>query len=89
MGEKRSVFDTDFTDIESFDVDFGAVTVVERGDREHYSGNYEVTPQLEDAVVLETAERIMDSNVRVKQIPLHEVSNGAGGKTLTIGQIGE
>lgn len=78
-----------FTEVDAFEVGFGAVMLVEQGDYEHYSGEYEVTPQLENAVVLETAERIMDSNVRVKQIPLHEVSNGAGGKTLTIGQIGE
>lgn len=49
-----------------------------------YEGPYEVTPNFTDQV-LETAEKMMSDDMVVKEIPVAEVSNPAGGLTLTIG----
>lgn len=52
-----------------------------------YVGPYTVIPQVDNAVVLQTATKTMTDNVTVTKIPQYEVSNPAGGKTLTIGEI--
>lgn len=52
-----------------------------------YEGAYEVTPQVDEPVVLHTKAKRMKDNVTVNRIPLYEVSNAAGGKTLTIGDV--
>lgn len=52
-----------------------------------YEGEYEVTPQVDEPVVLHTKAKRMNDNVTVKKIPQYEVSNAAGGKTLTIGDV--
>lgn len=49
-----------------------------------YEGPYEVIPDFIDQT-LETATKIMSDDVVVKEIPVAEVSNPAGGVTLTIG----
>lgn len=51
---------------------------------ETYDGPYEVTPDFNDQV-LETEDLLMSDDVIVKEIPVAEVSNPAGGLTLTIG----
>lgn len=51
---------------------------------ETYDGPYEVTPDFEDQV-LETEDLLMSDDVIVKEIPVAEVTNPAGGLTLTIG----
>ena len=50
-----------------------------------YSGDYEVTPKVEEEQTLETTGYAMASDVLVKEIPFHEVKNTAGGLTATIG----
>lgn len=52
-----------------------------------YEGAYEVTPQVDEPVVLHTKAKRMKDDVTVKKIPQYEVSNAAGGKTLTIGDV--
>lgn len=52
-----------------------------------YEGEYEVTPQVDEPVVLHTKAKRMRDDVTVKKIPQYEVSNAAGGKTLTIGDV--
>ena len=52
-----------------------------------YEGEYEVTPQVDKPVVLHTKAKRMNDDVTVKKIPQYEVSNAAGGKTLTIGDV--
>jgi hypothetical protein len=54
------------------------------GDVEEYKGAYEVTPKLE-AQTLETAFKVMRSDVEVKEIPITRVSNTSGGNTVIIG----
>lgn len=51
-----------------------------------YTGAYEVQSRLGGAsVVLETENKVLTDNVEVHPVPQTEVSNDAGGKTLTIG----
>lgn len=64
-------------DIE-FQVDFG-----QGGELPWYSGPYIVTPTFEDQY-LDTDHKSMQTDVTVKEIPVHEVSN-AHGYTLVIG----
>lgn len=52
-----------------------------------YEGEYVVTPQVDEPVVLHTKAKRMKDDVTVKKIPQSEVSNAAGGKTLTIGDV--
>lgn len=49
-----------------------------------YTGEYEVTPATVPQV-LETADKRMNSDVTVKEIPYYEVSNPQNGKTIIIG----
>ena len=49
-----------------------------------YAGPYTVTPRFSEQV-LETAEKSMADDVTVLEIPVHRVSNEAGGVTVSIG----
>ena len=49
-----------------------------------YEGPYMVTPDF-TSQVLETAEKMMSDDVIVDEIPVAEVTNPAGGLTLTVG----
>ena len=49
-----------------------------------YDGAYTVTPITGD-ITLETAQKLMESDVVVEKIPYGEVSNSAGGVTASIG----
>lgn len=57
------------------------------GDSPPYTGEYEVTPKVGEETLLQTKNKRMADNVTVKEIPIAEVSNTAGGKTITIGGI--
>ncbi len=60
---------------------------VQVGSGEEYQGPYTVEPQLEDAVVLQTKDKLMLDNVKVSKIPTYEVSNTAGGTTFILGEM--
>lgn len=49
-----------------------------------YEGSYEVTPSF-DEQVLATRSKTMRDDVTVHEIPVHRVSNPAGGVTVSIG----
>ena len=49
-----------------------------------YDGPYEVTPRFYEQK-LGTKEKLMTDDVTVEVIPAHEVTNPAGGLTVTIG----
>lgn len=53
-------------------------------DREHYDGTYIVKPRFE-AQTLETADKVMDDNVIVKEIKVYTTENKSGGNTVIIG----
>ena len=55
------------------------------GDSPPYTGDYEVTPTVGEETILQTKGKRMTDNVTVTGIPIAEVSNAAGGKTITIG----
>ena len=50
-----------------------------------YNGEYEVTPQCDDAVVLPTSGKAMKGDLTVKSIPYYETTNLSGGYTVIIG----
>lgn len=52
-----------------------------------YEGPYAVTPRLYYGTVLATKGLLMRDNVNVSAIPIHDVSNPAGGRTVTIGTV--
>lgn len=56
---------------------------------ETYQGAYVVTPHTQNAYTLETAQKLMDADIHVQKIPFAEVSNTAGGTTVTIGELEE
>lgn len=49
-----------------------------------YDGSYTVVPQI-SRQTLDTANKLMQSDVVVEKIPYAEVTNNTGGKTVTIG----
>lgn len=50
-----------------------------------YAGTYQVTPMARLDQILRTENKILEEDIVIKQIPYAEVSNNAGGKTVTIG----
>lgn len=53
--------------------------------QEVYNGNYSATPMAHIAQILRTQGKILLDDVVVEEIPYAEVSNEAGGHTVTIG----
>ena len=51
---------------------------------DEYEGPYEVVPRFREQT-LETKNKLMTDDVTVDVIPVHEVTNPAGGLTVTIG----
>lgn len=51
---------------------------------EVYEGSYKVTPSVSNQT-LATANKLMQSDVTIEEIPYSEVGNNSGGKTATIG----
>ncbi|MBE5800054.1 MAG: hypothetical protein E7321_08920 [Clostridiales bacterium] len=49
-----------------------------------YDGEYEITPHAEESTTLLTAQKFMDSNVKVNKVPYFETSNQADGETVYI-----
>lgn len=52
---------------------------------EFYEGSYIVTPSVSNQT-LDTANKLMKSDVIIEEIPYAEVGNNSGGKTVTIGK---
>jgi hypothetical protein len=66
-------------------IDIGFDVASGLGDRyEKYKGSYEITPRLEGQVV-ETKDKVLLDDLRVKEIPIQRVSNIGGGTTIYIG----
>ena len=53
---------------------------------EPYDGDYEVTPKIDEATVLPTAQKLLARDVTVKKIPITKVGNNSGGNTIIIGE---
>ncbi len=64
------------------EADFGLLQEV-TASRAPYEGSYEVTPTVE-GFTLPTARKFMQENLSVKQIPIYETGNAAGGSTVYI-----
>ena len=62
----------------------GVVAVNVNGGTERYTGEYEVTP-LVTSQVLETKQKLMTDDLKIKEIPFFNVSNTSGGTTVYIG----
>ena len=78
-----NVFDGELNDILEFDGELGIITQVTGTEYPWYTGDTEVIPRAHSAVVLETANKIMPSDVTVIKIPYYETSNQSG-KTVYI-----
>ena len=70
--------------------DDGKVLTVSGGkwvakDLPQYDGEYSVTPSAEGEITLETAQKLLDADIKVNKIPYSEVSNNSGGNTVFIG----
>ena len=54
---------------------------------EEYAGPYTVDASFHYEKVLETNGKLMRDNVKVNTIPVYNVSNPYGGRTITIGTV--
>lgn len=59
--------------------------ITEQGDVDYYDGSYTVTPKVEEQS-LPTSKKYLAEDVRIKEIPIFEVSNLEGGQTVFIGK---
>lgn len=50
-----------------------------------YEGEFEVIPNVDNDLLLNTSQTYMTSDIRVRKIPYNEVTNQADGTTVTIG----
>ena len=62
-----------------------APTVVPQGEYSVYTGQYEVTPIAYLDQMLRTKNTVLEDNIVIEKIPIHQVDNAAGGRTVTIG----
>ena len=53
---------------------------------EPYGDEYEVTPDLHDAQVLNTAKKYLEEDIVVKKVPYLETQNSSDGITVYIGK---
>lgn len=72
-------------------LDGSAISVLQVGDYEYYTGTYEVTsfvaqPLLTTSLILPTTDKHMHDDVTVYSVPTREEYNEAGGVTFTIGE---
>lgn len=58
------------------------------GDADPYTGEYEVVPKAFSSQTLETANKVLDENVVVAEVPYFETSNTSAGKTAYIAREG-
>lgn len=81
-----NVFKIGFSPTKSvFQVEFDtAVEIKEYTGVDVYDGEYTLTPETTDQVLL-TKEKLLKENVTVKAVPKQIVDNLAGGQTVTIG----
>lgn len=84
--QSRNSMDAVFSVSESvFRAEFeGFQKITEYNDADPYTGSYEVIPKV-DAQTLPTAQKFMADDVRIREIPMFEVSNTDGGETVYIG----
>lgn len=62
-----------------------APTAVPQGEYSVYTGQYEVTPIAHLDQMLRTKNTVLEDNIVIEKIPIHQVDNAAGGRTVTIG----
>ena len=81
-----NVFEIGFSPTKSvFQVEFDtAVEIKEYTGVDIYDGEYTLTPETTDRVLL-TKEKLLKENVTVKAVPKQIVDNPAGGQAVTIG----
>ena len=70
--------------------DNGKVLMVVNGkwasnDLPKYDGEYSITPDTENDITLETAQKLLDADIKINKIPYSEVTNNSGGDTVYIG----
>ena len=81
----KSVFQVEFDTASVFQVEFDtAVEIKEYTGVDVYEGEYTLTPETTDQVLL-TKEKLLKENVTIKAVPKQIVENPAGGQTVTIG----
>lgn len=69
-----------------FNMGFQSVQVVSgKPDVEHYEGKYEVVPAV-TAQQLETKQKFLTEDIKIREIPFFNVSNTSGGSTVYIGK---
>lgn len=83
--ETARTFDPEFVETsETFSADFGTIqTVTEFVGGDPYAGDYTVTPKV-DAQTMPTKNKVMLDDVTIREIPIYEVSNNSGGRTVYI-----
>ena len=81
----KSVFQVEFDTASVFQVEFDtAVEIKEYTGVDVYDGEYTLTPETTDQVLL-TKEKLLKENVTIKAVQKQIVENPAGGQTVTIG----
>lgn len=80
--ETEFVCDTEFIggNEQVFNSEFASVVF---GNAEEYTGSYEVVPSANEQI-LATAQKVLENNITVKEIPYKEVTNVGNNKGITV-----
>lgn len=84
LSQENSILKTNFGGDGSLNADLGQVTRISGSDYPAWPGSYTVTPAAQ-ARTVQTRNYRMTADMTVEAIPYAEVSNTAGGTTVTIG----
>lgn len=87
FAENNASLDFELEENNSF-VEIGFIEVQKvtlAGDQTPYTGDYEITPEIEGQT-LSTTNRLMMQDMTINPIPYYDVGNLAGGSTVYIGK---
>lgn len=62
----------------------GTITISATGRADAYTGDYKVTPQAFQTQTLETANKLLQKNIIIGEIPYYETENNSNGITAYI-----
>ncbi len=60
----------------------------ESKDYEHYNGTYSVTPKAFQSQTLDTADKVLSSDIVISEVPFYQTTNESGGVTSYIAKEG-
>lgn len=71
------------------DIGVGGVIHIKPEDLEIYDGDITVIPKANEQTILPTAQKLVEDDITVMEIPFYQTTNPQGGNTIYIGRESE